>query len=132
MDKLRQNGLPIAFVASFLAVGVPYWLIPYSKISLPDALVAPGMLVVVLGALMLRSCGVASFWRVTSIVGASVPAAVFARVIADVAADPTSHNLWPLEIIIALPMGLAGALVGATAGSLFGKLAARRAMDENS
>src|SRR5688500_11230611 len=33
----------------------------------------------------------------------SVPVAVLARVVVDAAKDPTSHNLWPLEFIIAAP-----------------------------
>jgi hypothetical protein len=132
MDKLKQNGLPIAFISSFLAVGVPYWLIPYSEVNLPDTLIAIGMLVIIFAALVLRSYGIAPFWKVTSIVGASAPAAVFARVAVDCAIDPTSHNLWPLEIIIALLIGLVCALVGAIAGSLFGKLVARRIVDEES
>lgn len=130
MDKLKQNGLPIAFISSFFAVGVPYWLIPYSKLNLPDALMTAGMFVVVFAALVLRLYGRTPFWKVTSIVGASVPAAVFARVIVDGVKDPSSHNLWPLEIIIALPMGLACAIAGAIAGHLVARLFARYSEDK--
>jgi hypothetical protein len=35
-----------AFVVSFLAVGFPYWQIPYAKVSLPSTLYGPGLLVV--------------------------------------------------------------------------------------
>ena len=58
------------------------------------------------------------FWLTTVIVGASVPAAVFARVIYDTSSDPTSHNLWPFEIILAAGPGLIAALAGAFAGKL--------------
>ena len=47
-----------------------------------------------------------------------VPAAVMARVVVDTARDSTSHNLWPLEILIALAVGLACSLVGTALGSL--------------
>jgi hypothetical protein len=50
--------------------------------------------------------------------GASVPAAVMARVIYDGASDPTSHNLWPFEIILASGPGLVAGLAGALAGGL--------------
>jgi hypothetical protein len=122
MGKRTQFGLPIALIASFLAVGLPYWMIPYNELNLPDALMTPGLFAVVFAALLLRAYGGASFWKAASIVGAAVPAAVFARVIWDGAHDPTSHNLWPLEILIALAVGLGCALMGAIAGSLLAKL----------
>jgi hypothetical protein len=37
----------IAFVASFYAAGIPYWLIPYNKLNLPRALMEPSLLVVI-------------------------------------------------------------------------------------
>ena len=114
----RSIALPIAFVASVLVVGVPYWLVPYGKVSLPDTLAVTGLLVPAGAALVLRSCRVATFWTVASVIAASVPAAVLARVTVDCLRDPMAHNLWPLEIAIVLPLGLIGALVGAVAGGL--------------
>lgn len=122
MNQKTINWSPAAFVVSFLAVGLPYWLIPYSKLNLPDGLIGPGLLVPVLAALMLRAYRGASFWRATNIVGLSVPAAVFARVVVEGVKDPTSHNLWPFEIIIALMMGHACALTGALIGSVAAKI----------
>ena len=34
--------LVAAFLVSFLAVGFPYWQIPYAKVSLPSTLYGPG------------------------------------------------------------------------------------------
>ena len=121
MAKVKQIWLPLAFLASLAAVGIFYWMIPYDKVNLPDALMVPGMVVVGFAALALRSFRVAPFWRVTAVVGASVPAAVFARVIWDGVQDPTSHNLWPLEVVIALLVGLVVAFAGAIAGSLIAR-----------
>jgi len=132
MNQIKPNWLSVAFVLSFLAVGIPYWLIPYNKLNLPSALIGPGLLVVVFAALLIRSYRAASFWRVVGIVGATVPAAVFARVIVDGLKDPTSHNLWPFEVIIALLMGFLCALAGAVAGSLVSTLVARRGGDGKS
>ena len=132
MNQIKPNLLSVAFVLSFLAVGIPYWLIPYNKVNLPSALIKPGLLVVVFAALLIRSHRATSFWRVVSIVGASVPAAVFARVIVDGVKDPSSHNLWPFEVIIALLMGFLCALAGAVAGSLVSTLVARRGGDGKS
>lgn len=49
------------------------------------------------------------------VVGGSVPSAVLARITVETTNDPTSHNLWPLELIAALVGGAcssAGTLVG--------------------
>jgi hypothetical protein len=115
--NVRAIWLPVAFVLCFFAVGLPFWLIPYRSVNLPDALIAPGIFMVAAAALVLRVLGV-SFWKVTGVMGAAVPAAVLARVIVDGVRDPTSHNLWPLEVVIALLMGLACAFAGVLAGSL--------------
>ena len=115
----------IAFLLTFVAVGGPYWLIPYNKINLPDALLTPGLSLTFLATLVLRSYAGAKFWKATLTIASAVPSAVFARVIFDCARDPTAHNLWPLEIIIALLLGfvcaMAGALVGTFVRLLVGK-----------
>ncbi len=132
MNKTERNWLPIAFLLSFFAVGVPYWLIPYNKLNLPGALMEPGLFVVMGAALMLRLRGSATFWKIVLIVGTAVPASVFARVVWDGMKDPTSHNLWPIEIIIALLLGLSCAVAGAVAGSLLSTLASRHARRKKS
>lgn len=118
MKRIKSHWLSVSVTASFLAVGIPYWLIPYNKLSLPDTLLTPGLLAVVISALLLRMYGVGSFWRVSSMIGMSVGAAVMARVLVGVVQDPTSHNLWPLEVVIALMVGLSCAVAGAIVGNL--------------
>ena len=49
-----------------------------------------------------------------------------ARVVVDTARDPTSHNLWPFEMVIAFALGLAGAVPGALIGSTFRRLLGER------
>lgn len=129
---MKPYWLPLAAVASLLAVGIPYWLIPYNKLSLPNALLTPGLAVVGASALLLRLFGAASFQRVSFVIGGTVVVAVMARVLADVVRDPTSHNLWPFEVVIALVIGLCCSLVGAIAGSLMAKLLPRRPEEEGS
>jgi hypothetical protein len=108
----------VAFVAAFVAVGIPYWRLPYSQVSLPDALYGPGLAVVFVAAAAL--C-----WRYGSGVraaavaaGAAPLAAVVARVIFETAWDPTSHNLWPFEVVIAATVGMLVACSGALLGVL--------------
>jgi hypothetical protein len=44
------------------------------------------------------------------------------RVLWDVAADPAAHNLWPLEIALALWAASPGALAGVLVGWLLARL----------
>ena len=131
MKRIKPSPLQLAFIISFFAVGVPYWLIPYNKVNLPDALMAPGLVLVGFSALLLRARGVASFGQVSRIVGASVPAAVFVRVIVDCIKDPTSHNLWPFEIVIAALVGFACAVTGSIVGSVIARLFAKKSASVN-
>ena len=122
MLKKRSYWLRVAYLLAFLAAGIPYWLIPYHQVNLPSALISPGLLVVVLAALLLRALSLASFWKIVRILGTTLAAAVLARVIVEGIRDPSSHNLWPFEILIALLLGFACSVAGAVAGSLISSL----------
>ncbi|MCW5574871.1 MAG: hypothetical protein KIT13_02135 [Burkholderiales bacterium] len=89
----RKHWWKPGFTLAFFTVGVPFWMIPYNKVNLPDALLGPGLVVV-------------------------LAAAVLARVIVEVAQRPASHNLWPLELVIASLAGAAAGVAGALLGSL--------------
>ncbi len=106
------------FALAFFTVGVPYWLVPYNKLNLPDALLGAGLVVVFAAALAARLYSGKSFMRVVMVMGAAVPTVVMMRVVIDGVRDATSHNLWPLEVIIAIFVGGAVALMGALAGSV--------------
>lgn len=127
MRRSKATWLFLAFVACVLGVGVPYWLPDYHAINLPDSLMGPGLIMVGLAAFLLYTSGVTRWWKGTMTVAASVPAVVFIRVLVDCFKDPTSHNLWPLEMIIALGVGLSSASVGGIVGIVFRSLARKRA-----
>jgi len=118
--------LLIAFVIAFVGVGFSYWQLGYSQVSLPDALYGPGLVAVFVVALMVRAFGLAKFWVAWMLIAATVPAAVMARIAFETASDPTSHNLWPFEVVIAAGVGLLAALGGALLGSLFLLRSSRR------
>ena len=118
MDSTTKKHLIITFFLSFFTVGIPYWRIPYNTVNLPEALPVFGLIVVGGAAMILRLQTTATFWQITKVITASVPAAVFARVVWDGFKDPSSHNLWPFEIAVVLPVGFACAFTGALAGSL--------------
>ena len=110
--------LVAAFVISFFAVGFPYWQIPYAKVSLPTTLYGTGLVVVGVLAAAARAIGKARILTVILAVGAAVPAPILARIAVDTAKDPTSHNLWPFEFIIAAVIGVLCSSAGALVGSL--------------
>ena len=112
--------LVAAFVMSFFAVGFPYWQMPYATVSLPSSLYGMGLVMV--GVLAVAACAIGKARLLTTIlaVGAAVPAAILVRIAVDTAKDPTSHNLWPFELIIAAVIGV----LCSTAGGLIGSMAA--------
>jgi hypothetical protein len=114
----RTYWWPLGFLAAFLTVGVPYWLVPYDKLNLPDALLGAGLLVVIAAAALARAYVGRPFLRVVAVMGSAVPAVVMARVVVDGFRDSTSHNLWPFEVVIAVFVGGLAALAGTLLGSL--------------
>ncbi|MDA8125751.1 MAG: hypothetical protein M0009_11250 [Deltaproteobacteria bacterium] len=119
--------LTAAFVLVFFAMGIPYWQIPYAKASLPDSLYGPSLGLLLAAAVIVRLFSDASFRKTAVVIGSAVPASVMARVVVETALDPTSHNLWPFEMIIASAVGLAMATVGSLVGGLLAKLLKKRA-----
>ena len=117
-SKSSNIALSSAFFCSFLIVGLPYWQIPYAKISLPNAIWGWPLLIVTVLAALPRAVSGTRFWPAALVVGASVPAAVLARIVHDTFLDPTAHNLWPFEIILAAGPGLLAGFMGALAGGL--------------
>ena len=79
-----------------------------------------------LAAFLLCTSGATVWWKGTLTVAASVPAVVFIRVLVEGFKDPTSHNLWPLEMIIALGVGLFSASMGGIVGIVFEALVRKR------
>ena len=119
MTRSSPAWLLIAFAIAFIGVGFLYWQLPYAQATLPDALYGPGLVAVGVVALMVRAFGLARFWKAWLLLAATVPAAVAVRIAMDLAADPATHNLWPLELAIAAGLGLACSLAGTLLGSLF-------------
>lgn len=117
MNRTQKAALVIAFAVSLLAVGVPYWQIPYSDVALPNSIMNSWLLAPFLAAALLRAINLASFRHAVLAIGITAPCAILLRVLAGIAADPTSHNLWPLEVILGCVVGLAVSLCGALLGS---------------
>jgi hypothetical protein len=111
---------------NFLIIGIPYWMIPYNQVNLPNALFTPALMLVTLSALFLYISRVTGFWRAILFAGGAIPAVVVVRIFVEVMQRPTSHNLWPFEVVIALLLALVCAGAGALAGWLIARGLGRR------
>lgn len=125
LDTTPRTQSRLVFLIAFLAVGIPYWVVPYKEASLPSGLYGFGLILVFAGAMWLRGRAGVSFGRSLLAAGSAVPAAVLARVIVEVVGDPTSHNLWPIELVIAAGLGYAVAAVGCVVGAVMVRLGGR-------
>ncbi|HET6350238.1 MAG TPA: hypothetical protein VFH88_14260 [Candidatus Krumholzibacteria bacterium] len=105
--------LAVSFVLAFLAIGSMHWMKPYAQVSLPNSLLGPGLGAVLIAGALACVAGRANFWIALLVVGSAAPAAIAARVVVDTARDPTSHNLWPFELVLGGIVGYAAAAVGA-------------------
>lgn len=121
MNPSRRFAPALVFIGTMLAVGVPYGLVPLQQSSLPRDVWGPGLLV---GALLAAAaCAFARTrpWVAGLAVAAAVPAAVMARVVHDTLRDPTTHNLWPFELVLAAGPGILAGLGGALAGAVLAR-----------
>jgi hypothetical protein len=121
MPNLKSLWLLPAFVAAFFLIGIPFWDIPYSQVSVPNSLVAPGLIGLVALTVILTVFEVASLRRIFVVMSLCLPVVVYARVEVETGRDPTSHNLWPFEVVFALVLGVICVLPAL----LIGKLAIR-------
>lgn len=124
---LRYTYIVSAFVLTFVCTGMSFWFLPYNQVSFPSSLLTPALWSIPLGALLLRSFRITPWWLAALLMGTAAPAAVMARVVVDCAQDPTAHNLWPFEIILAsfvsYPLATTGTLVGLLLGKFFPRMA---------
>jgi hypothetical protein len=105
MHWVKFHALKTAYVIGVLSIGIPFWLKPYEQLEVQDALYGPGLTIIFVLALLLRSTGMAAFFSTLNVMAATVPTAVMARVLIEGFMDPTKHNLWPLVIVIAVVVG---------------------------
>lgn len=105
--------LVVSTLAGLLACGLPLWPIPYREVSMPGNPSTATWLL--LGALAGLLAGHLLRQRkrnaILAVAGGFV-LAVLLRVAVETARDPTSHNLWPFEVVIAGGIGLMAATIG--------------------
>jgi len=118
VNRQTITPLALAFVASFLVVGVPYWSIPLDQLQLPRDVWGLGLVASAAFAVVACVFGRVRAWAAGLAVAAAVPSAVLARVVLDIARDSSTHNLWPFEVALALGPGLLAGLAGALVSAL--------------
>jgi hypothetical protein len=123
---MRRNHpiiLLLAFLVTFLVLGIPYWQIPYAKVSLPASLPDSAIVTAFAISALLRLAFRVPFLPAFLFVGLAFPACILARVGFETSNDPTSHNLWPFEVVIAGGVGFLASLAGSVVGGLMAWLA---------
>ncbi len=114
-----------SFVVCARASGSPYFSLDYSQVSLPSSLFGWGLVLIFVVAAGIRITNAASFLSTLATCASVLLVIVMARVVRDTVLDPTSHNLWPFELMIACALAVPVALVGTSFGLLV-RLAMRR------
>jgi hypothetical protein len=99
--------LLLAFAVVVLAAGIPYWGISYDELNQGHFAVLPGALLLGFLTLLLIVAEVAPVKPIALTMLLCVPVIVVVSIAKDTAADPTSHNLWPFELVFAAIAGAA-------------------------
>jgi len=114
--------LGAAWLVPTIVLGVPYLSAEYSELESTGVVWGWGLLVLVAVALLVCAVGRTPMVLTALATTAGLLTVVWVRIWMDVAVDPTDHNLWPFEIVIAAGLGgiasAAGAMVGAGIGRL--------------
>ena len=128
MQSRRHWPSVVALGLAVPAIGLPYWRLSYSSVSLPSSL--DGRALLLLGALALALVGfnLAGFRRALVVTAGAVPIAIMLRVAADTMRDTSDHNLWPIELVIGGVAGLMYAVPGAVVGVLIRRARLRKAV----
>ena len=122
MAERRTLWLAAGFAAGVLLTGVPYWRLSYNADIFADTALLIGFAGLGVVTAVLAASGVARLGKVFWAMLAAFPTAVMIRVIVDTMKDPTDHNLWPFEIVIAALFSLVAVVPGLLIGALARRL----------
>ena len=122
MIERRTAWLAAGFAAGLLLTGIPYWRLPYSANLFADLGILLGLGGLGLVTALLAFAAIAPAGRLFAVMIGAFPAAVALRVAVETAQDPTSHNLWPFELIIMAVFSLVAVVPGLLIGILLRRL----------
>ncbi len=125
-SRVTVSWLGAALGAGVLAGGLPFWAVPYSDIAvLASPLPVWWAVAVSIAAGAVSYASPLGVMRSAVPVALGVPAAVLVRVVVESAQDPTTHNLWPLEVMLSLAVVVLPAFGGAYIGDRLQRPGAR-------
>lgn len=122
MTDRRTKWLVSCFAAGLLLTGIPYWRLPYNANIFVDPAMLIGMVGLGIVTALLTSSGLAGLARAFWTMLAVFPAAVALRVVIETAQDPTDHNLWPFELVIAAIFSLVAVVPGLLVGLMLRRI----------
>ena len=122
MIERRTAWLVLGFTAGLLLTGLFYWRLPYNANLFADPGIRLGLGGLALVTAMLAFAGIARAGCLFGVMIGAFPAAVALRVAVETAQDPTSHNLWPFELIIMAVFSLVAVVPGLLVGVLLRRL----------
>jgi hypothetical protein len=117
-EPARPRGLWFALLVIGLttaAIAAPYWAASYDDVR-DDGIFGSFFLVALalfLGTFLAGAATATPLWIVVTGMFGATPVAVVGRVVLDTATDPTSHNLWPLEVVVACVLSVPPILAAA-------------------
>ncbi|MFL6070935.1 MAG: hypothetical protein ACJ72Y_06595 [Actinomycetes bacterium] len=108
-----------ALVAAVCAAifGSVYWTQSYDDLDI-GSIGLPLYLLACVPVIALRATRTAPYVMASLALPTGLVFAVIARIAVDVTGDPTSHNLWPIEIVIAGVVGLFWGFLAGGVGEL--------------
>ena len=118
MTEPRTLALWGGFAAGLLLTGIPFWRLPYNADFWGDLPFQLGFVGLAAATAVLAASGAARLWPLFWAMLAAFPAAVAIRVAVEVAQDPTDHNLWPIELVMAAAVSLVAVVPGLAIGAL--------------
>jgi hypothetical protein len=114
--------LPLAFVVGVAAIALQVHLVPPLPPGESYVIMGPGLVVLGVLAAMLVTARIATVPRAVATMAACIPAVAIYHIVVEVSGDPTAHNLWPLELVFGLVVGLGPVLAGALLGVMLRRL----------
>jgi hypothetical protein len=121
LDQTHADSSVRGLVAALLAcalttavIAVPYWTADYAAVR-DDGIFSALFLVelaLLLGTFTAGSVSETPLWLVLALMLCCLPIVVMGRVVLDTAVDPTSHGLWPLEVVLSEILTLPALLLG--------------------
>jgi hypothetical protein len=127
MPLIQNQHLRSAFLAALVVIAVPLLLVDYNSKAQATIAWVFAPLVAGMAALAVRAAGNAGVVSIVFWMALAPMAAAGLRVLMDVLRDPTTHNLWPLELFFSGMLGGGAALAGVLLGTLARRLLARSA-----